>query len=218
MKRMLVVLALAACLSLQAQAMYVDASLTNTAKADGSLDPWSASTSVNDGLWGLRTGFGNNEDYLLGAPGNEIFEATGNTWKEDCLAIVTTASGLEAGQWYEVRVIYWSDTNPGTQSWNIRAGFSQDDMTLFDRDSINAGATAGVQGKRDGTSTRYEYAGLIGQIAADENGQIKVYINDKPAGSSYSRSWYDGVELTAVPEPATLSLLAIGGLLLRKRR
>lgn len=207
----LVVLALTSCL---AQAMYVDASTTNTAIADGSENPWYAATSVNDNLWGIRTGFGNNDDFVVGT-GNEIFEATGTTWKEDCVAAVTTASGLEAGQLYDVSVIYWSSVS-STQSWNVRAGFSLDAMTLFDRDGI-AGGTAGVQGKRDGTSDRYEYSGLVGRIAADENGQIKVYINDLPANSSYSRSWYDGVMLTAVPEPATMLMLGLGALLLGKK-
>jgi hypothetical protein len=30
--------------------------------------------------------------------------------------------------------------------------------------------------------------------------------------------WYDDVSATLIPEPMTLSLLALGGLLLRKRR
>lgn len=215
-KTLLAAAVLVSVLSAQSQALYVDASTTNTAIADGSENPWYASSSVNDGLWGIRTGFGNNDDYLLGTPGNEIFEATGTNFNEDCAAIVTTISGLTAGQQYDVSVIYWSSTS-STQSWNVRAGFSLEDMTLFDR-GIITGATAGIQGKRDGTSDRYEYAGLIGRIAADEDGQIKVYINDRPASSSYSRSWYDGVELTAVPEPATMLLLAVGGLLLGRKR
>lgn len=212
-KTLLAVAVLVSILSAPSQALYVDASLTNTAKADGSLDAWSTSTAAVDGLWLIRA-FGNNDNYLLGGPGNEIFEASANL-VENCVTIATTASGLTPGQWYEVSVIYWSES--GTQSWNVRAGFSLDSMTLFDRGLI-AGATPGIQGKRDGTSTRYEYAGLVGQIAADQNGQIKVYIDDMPANSSYSRSWYDGIQLTEVPEPATLLMLAVGGLLFRRKQ
>jgi len=215
MKKAAIVFMAVCALSVQVQAMYVDASTSNTINAaTGSASDWWVAANAVDGKWGLRSALGNNDDFLLGTPGNEIFEASGTFGKEDCMAIVTTASGLTAGQLYEVSVIYWSPE--GSVSWNVRAGFSLDNMTLYERSGTLGGIIGTWTGKQE--ADRKEFSGLIGQIAADTNGQIQVYIDDLPANSSSSRSWYDGIVLTPVPEPTTCVLLVLGGILSLRRR
>ena len=135
MMRNVVIVFLAACVlsvPVQAASVYVDASTSNTVNASDSGAAWYATTNTSDNLWALRTGLGNNDDFQLGTPGNEIFDSGGApTGTEDSPVIVTTASGLTPGQWYEVRVIYWSSSNTGN-NWCVRAGLSQESMTLFD--------------------------------------------------------------------------------------
>lgn len=223
MKKVLVTLLLVGLLSLPAHALvYVDAlggEGGNTVNAaTGSATDWFNTDNAIDGLWRLRTGFGNNDSQALGAPGNEIYEATGTTAGEDALVLITTVSGLTPGQLYQVDVVYWSSNDSGNnQSWAVRAGFSADAMAFYDRLGLE-GATAGTwTGKQEGD--RLELLGLIGNQQADGNGQIRVYIDDKPAAHGFiDRTWYDGLAVEAVPEPATLAVLGLGALFLRRKR
>jgi hypothetical protein len=176
-----------------AQAVYVDAeggAAGNTVNAStGSTTDWWAATVAVDNLWDWRTGMANNPTFTTGTPNNDIFQASGTTGAENCPPIMTTISGLVAGQLYQVKVVYWSAT--GGQNWCIRAGFDSSTPLFYDYLG-QGGATAGtLTGKTE--SDRVELLGSLGQIQADANGQIKVYINDKPGTSYADRTWYDGI-------------------------
>jgi hypothetical protein len=218
---------LASMLSLQTMAavgpIYVDAGVGNTFRAsDDHASAWQNTAQTNDGIWRYRSGFSNNESFVLGSPGNDVLESSGINIVEDCVAIYTVASGLVAGQAYYVDVVYWTakynDWNGSRHNWNVKAGFALDSMLTFD--ALGTLGTAGtLTGKIE--SDRSELLGRVGQLVADANGQIRVYIDDLPAtvqNTQEVRTWYDGILVTAVPEPATLVLLGLGGLMSLKRR
>jgi hypothetical protein len=181
----------------------------NTVRAsDANPTDWYETGTNIDGRWRLRTGYANNDSYALGSPGNDIFEASGTYGGEDCVPIITTVSGLTSGETYGVWVVYWSSHDDANrQNWAVQAGLSLTSMTLFDRLG-DTGATAGTPtGKVEGD--RDELLGFLGTAMADGNGQIQVYIDDKPGSSYVDRTWYDGI---LVPEPATWIMLVLGAM------
>ncbi len=212
MKKVIAILMLAGLLSVQALAsLYVDAkggAGGNTFRAsDGSPTAWWTTTGAVDNLWWLRaaTNIGNNANHELDAAGCNIY-GSGDNGGENCPVIYTVVSGLTVGWFYDVDVVYWSAGN-----WPIKVGFATDNMLTYDQLG-----TLGIAGTCTGRKTT-EFLARVGQIQADANGQIRVYIDDLPPAGNANRTWYDGV-LVTVPEPATLVMLSIGGLLLRRKR
>lgn len=173
---------------------YVDAeggSGGNTARAgDGDVDAWWTAAITADGLWQRRTIYGNDSDYTLGNSGSDIFESTGTVGAEDVVQVVTTISGLTPGTMYKVDVVYWSAAG---QNWSIQAGFDADTLLYYDRLGMDGAAAGTPTGKTE--ADRSEYTGLVGYTQADANGEIKVFVDDKPGGgtSYYDRCWYDGL-------------------------
>lgn len=222
MKKIGLIVLMVGLLGLPASAViYVDAeggASGNTARAsDGDVNAWWTSATSPDGLWGRRA-FGYDQNGVLNGATKDVFEASGTgSGREDAVAIVTTVSGLVPNQNYQVDVVYWSSNS---QNWCIRAGFSLNTMLLYDR--LGDGAIAGTRIGDIQDGDRWVFTGTIGTIAADGNGQIRVYLDDKPSNASqggwYDRTWYEGLMLTEVPEPTVSVLLAAGALLGLRRR
>lgn len=128
--------------------------------------------------------------------------------------IKTTISGLNAGQSYRVYVHFFEKTASTAEKWNVRAGFSSGNLTLFGNapDAL-AGATAAVLANSlsydtaptlfAGTGTNM--AGLVGTATADGNGRIEVFIDDFPSADVNLRTWYDGVSFEPIVAPPALA-------------
>ncbi|MFK7741021.1 MAG: BNR-4 repeat-containing protein, partial [Planctomycetota bacterium] len=97
-----------------AQSNYVDATTSNTSFATGTpivvTGPASGMGPGNDGIWNIRTGFGNNSDVWT----------VNENGVENVPAIRTTANTGQADQLVDVWVQFWSNSD----DWRIQAGFS----------------------------------------------------------------------------------------------
>jgi len=187
---------------------YVDATIGpdpgsgNTTSADpGDSSAWLGGNSSTDNKWWQRLG--------LGATMNDTIFVSGRYDYAPMLKM--TLTGLTVGQEYEIRVI-WHD-HATTVEMHLLAGFSPDALTQYDGcDATRTGLTSGSE---------IQVETLLGTAIADGSGEITVYIDDvKPVSPSIrdQRTRFDGLSYVLVPEPGTLSLLAVGGLVALRRR
>ena len=226
-------LALSGALLLGSQAAraavtYVDATSGaggNTTLSDGStFAPPLNGTTGQDDNWEQRTVFGS---------GGNIYESAGEgTATENAPELRTTLGGLTAGQEYRVYALFWDPTST-TEDWNLRAGFAAGSLTLFSAaDATAEPALTGAVAAPLASTLTYDTAPTIfseggrallaadvGTAFADANGQLAVFLDDLGApGTVNLRTWYDGVAVEVVPEPSSLGLLALAGLLAARRR
>lgn len=178
-----------------------------------------------DGGWTKRP-FGNY---------HTVFEANGS-WDDNTenvpmlvttITIPTDIQGCGSDT-VHVYVCFWSDTS---YQWRIRASltpaigrlplyYPNGDRTLLTTEDGSEFVPGTIQMTREG-GNRYLYIGDLGCAMLGET--VDIYVdgdNDidrtKLDSPWNARTWYDGVGYT--PEPATLTLLGLGGLMLRKRR
>lgn len=219
------VLAAAAVAHCPAALTYVDATSGvggNTALADGSTfsPPLNGTTGI-DNNWEQRTTFGS---------GGNIFESGGEQI-EDAPELRTRLSGLTPGMQYTIYINFW-DPGSTTEDWSIRAGFASNpgantlysaaDATIELGDATAAVLASSLTYDTSPTlfseSGRNLLAGLIGTATANGSGQIDIYFDDLPNGTTVNRrTWYDGISYEAVPEPGS-SLLSLAGLAIALRR
>jgi hypothetical protein len=223
LKLTLAALAVAHC---QAAVTYVDATSGaggNTTLADGSTftPPLNGTTGV-DNNWEQRTTFGS---------GGNIYESGGEQI-EDAPELRTRLSGLTPGVQYTIYINFW-DPGSTTEDWNIRAGFTSNAgaNTLYSAADATVelgGATAAALASTLTYTTaptifteggRNLLAGLVGTATADGSGQIDIYFDDLPNGTTVNRrTWYDGISYEAVPEPGSSLLGLLGMTVLLRRR
>ncbi|AQT68059.1 hypothetical protein STSP2_01214 [Anaerohalosphaera lusitana] len=212
-KKMLLSAVLLVCAAglTQAGVTYVDADLTNTTLADGTAVnvTTSGSAATANDQWHVRTGFGN---------GSDVFASHADS---DSPVIVTAINGLVAGETYSVSSYFWvaGDGTPGgNQEWDMSAGLSESGIVGFrygDATQITDSSyfdSSVMLSEGD----RRLFEASLGTAVANSAGQIQVFVSDLPGNDD--RTWYDGVGASVVPEPATLSILGLGGLLIARRR
>lgn len=170
-----------------AQLTYVDADFnTNT----GPSSAFAGAVTEPDGLWGEREF----------ATEGTILESSGvGSGSEDSPEIFTTLDGLSANQSYLVYAHFWD-----AFTWNIQAGFTSGDLTLFaaPEDAEELGATPAtlasdltyVSDPLFTEDDRTMFAASVGPAQASAAGEITVFIDDLPGGGeTNTRTWYDGL-------------------------
>ncbi len=201
--------------------VYVDAIndddlLTGTFGPNANLAPQSAFSTgfTPDSLWGYRSALGAESPTFS----RYIWEAGGTAAGsnvEDAPEITQTLSGLTPNANYDVYVAYWSSG----ANWGVRAGFTSGNYQLFDRTGT-AGAIAGTPAgsaiwNSPPTSSlvpifteadRTMYLGKVGTAAANVQGRISVFLNDRPNTTDADRTWLDG--LAYVPAGTAITLTA----------
>lgn len=221
MKRVLFMVMVLGFLGVQMQAMgsvvFVNANTSNTVGWNDSIDWWTDASYTGDDKWRHRTGFGMGEgDSLPALPtgivdGDEIYQSidSGQSGK-DARTLKTTISGLDAGQEYAIYVYFWNDQYGSP--WSIRAALSQAGLASAVFSPYSGSPT---QVALDSASRKLWQANL-GTVTGVTS--VDVWIDDLPTDDSNQRTWYDGVGYELVPEPATLAILGLGAMLIRRKR
>ncbi len=197
---------------------YVDAlegSTGNTFATGGSL----ADTSwvgAAGGQWQMRTDVEGN--------GDTLFQNNAGTPE-----LTTQITGLADGT-YTIWAFYWDQTVSDNNNWVLSAGLTSGELTSYSspgEPSVTNCTTTGVVDadtlsfttavKTTGINTARNLFGInLGQVVVSGGSVINVYIDNEinALSGSDNRSWYDGVGYEAVPEPVSLSLLGLGGMIL----
>ncbi len=191
----------------------------NTTLANGAtFSPPLNGTTGADNNWEQRTVFGSS---------GTVFEAGGEV-AENAPELCTTISGLVPGANYATYAFFW-DASGTTENWNLRAGFNSNAGAnpLYAAADATAllGATAAVLASTLTYSNaptlfieanRSLLAASLGNTTANSNGNINVFLDDKPSTiGANNRTWLDGVGWAVNPAtyPTNLSFAFGGGAL-----
>lgn len=148
-----------------------------------------------------------------------------NTGDPDSTATTTQNWSLAAGLSPNPTVTYWSDDQPLAAHNSLAPvpgtnGSGTVDASAVDAATLTFAGTAPVVIEGSGTTGERRLYGInLGQVTLSGETTIDVYIEQLiETSSNYSRTWYDGVGYEVVPEPSSLALLGLGGLLVASRR
>lgn len=147
---------------------------------------------------------GENQSWSLQLYGNEatVYTAEGG----NAPSLVTTLTGLTPGERYHVLIYYWTVSGGGgieasltpLAASDIAAPKVAPPSTPEPAEATPDMFNAEVLVEEDG---RQLTPMSLGQVAADEQGEIRIWIDDVPGSTSSTPTWYDGVGYAAEPEP-----------------
>ncbi|MEM6505807.1 MAG: PEP-CTERM sorting domain-containing protein [Planctomycetota bacterium] len=215
---------------------YVDAlegASGNTYATGGSLadTSWVGPNGAGDNetQWNKRTAGGTNGNVFQGR--HNLDDAGGDQMPELTTEITGLADGL-----YDVWVFFWdADETSVPNRWSISAGLNSGALTSYSivglgdtsspvlASTLTFDASAPLQSDGD----LLLWGVNLGQATVAGGSTIDVFVDNllgntafggSSAPSSTNRTWYDGVGYALVPEPSSLALLGLGGLLALRRR
>jgi autotransporter-associated beta strand protein len=199
-------------MSVSEQFTYLDA--THGVGGNTTLSTGANFTPTTNPDWQIR-GTGNGSEGPLGN-GGRVYQG-GSDNPASAPELRTTITGLNPGQSYSVYVNYWDATG---SPWRILAGTTPGNLNLFDSPLDNiAGATNGIDPNTLHYATspltaegnRQLWGAPLGNLVADANGQIKLYVNDTGTVDGDDRTWYDGVSYRSGVAYSGLAVLTVDG-------
>lgn len=164
--------------------------------------------------WQLR-GLGNPGDGSLGNNG-QVYQG-GSDDPGTAKELKTRITGLTPGESYTVYVNYWDATG---STWRIDAGATSGDLALFDSprqfvfgstDGIDPETLDYVSPPLVAEGNRRLWGGNLGELIADANGVIEVFIDDTGTSDGDDRTWYDGVSISSGRVYSGQTTMAISG-------
>ncbi len=218
--------------------MYVDAvegPSGNTFATGGTLADTSwldvSTTNPDNDDWRKR------DDAAFGfTNGGSVFQAITNLTTATIPELTTQITGLADGT-YEVYAFFWDQVMASAQLWNLSAGLApgtpQNPLTTYKNpaDTLSYATSVGVVdagslqfansvATTTDPLTQRMFAISLGQVVVSGGSPINVHIDHFPTiNGGLRRSIYDGVGYErVVPEPSSLAILGLGGLLFAWRR
>ncbi|USN99489.1 MAG: hypothetical protein H6810_02095 [Phycisphaeraceae bacterium] len=184
---------------------YVDADFATNTDPDSAY----AGVAAQDNLWGTRS---------AGTNGTVLESSGVASGLEDSPEIYMTLAGLTPGQSYDIYVNFYDVAFDSNQTWTVRAGFTPGNLTLYANGDDGGANLVGAEPagesslldyanppKFDDGGNRHLFAGFVGSIDADTNGEIRVYVDDMPSPNGANRrTWYDGISYHRTPPPPCL--------------
>lgn len=243
MKKFFVVMMMVGLMATLAQAELIDPLNTTelwdlapggdyTSGADGDWSNW-INTQTYD-TWRNRGANGPSADNW--AAESDLFQTCGYRGDSgtDWSMLLTVVEGLSEGD-HEVYVLFGAAIYDGTDGTHTAGTIKKDDAIRADIYGDSTTATTiyslglgnaidtGIVAKTENGFTRNVMAGYMGTVHVDASGVLEILIDSQRSGGASGvpggdRTMYFGIGIDEVPEPATMALLGLGSLVLRRRR